>query len=78
MDFLYGSVYLEVMEITTTWEGEMKYELRVDLSDGFEIVKLTAASIEEAVQRASKIWSKPERVTLLAIIDPTPQKFLAW
>ncbi len=54
------------------------FELRVDLSDGFEIVKLEAATIEEAVQRASKIWSNPIRVTLLARIDTGKQRFLAW
>lgn len=56
----------------------MTYEMRVDLADGFEIVKLTAASIEEAIQRASKIWSKPLAVTLLATVDHRPQECLAW
>lgn len=54
------------------------YEIRVDLADGFEIVKLNAASIEEAIQRASRIWSKPQQVTLLATVSQNPQVFLAW
>lgn len=54
------------------------FELRVDLSNGFEIVKLEAVTIEEAVQRASKIWANPIRVTLLAPVDTGKQEFLAW
>jgi hypothetical protein len=70
------------MEIApTTKEREMQnsftYEIRVDLVDGYEIAKLDAASIEEAMQRASKIWSQPQHVTLLGTIDRQPQKCLA-
>ena len=54
------------------------FEMRVDLVDGFEIVKLEAASIEEAIQRASRIWPNPQSVTLLCRVDHQPQTFLAW
>ncbi len=56
----------------------MTYEMRIDFSDGFEIVSLEAASIEEALNRASKIWCGSESVKLLGTIDRKPQEFLAW
>ena len=60
--------------------GNMRpiYEIRVDLADGYEIVKLEAASIEEALHRASRIWPNPQEVTLLARVEQTPAACLAF
>ncbi len=58
--------------------SSLTYEIRVDLADGYEIARLEACSIDEALRRASKIWSQPQSVTLLGTIDATPQVFLAW
>lgn len=53
------------------------YVVRVDLVDGYEIVSLDAATIDEALQRASRIWPRPISVTLVGTIDRQPQAYLA-
>jgi hypothetical protein len=56
----------------------LTYEIRVDHAEGTNIVSLDAATLDEAVMRAGLIWSAPERVVVLATIDRSPQKCLAF
>lgn len=55
----------------------LTYVVRVDFSDGFEIVNLEADSIVEALGLASKMEGA-ESVLLVGMIDSKPQEFLAW
>ncbi len=54
------------------------YEIRVDHSAGSDVVTIEAATIEEALQRASRIWSGTTQTLLLCTISRHPQTFLAW
>ena len=70
------------MEIATTTTKEeemfgMTYVVRVDFSDGFEIVNFEAGSIVEALGLASKMEGA-ESVMLVGTIDRKPQEVLAW
>lgn len=71
----FGSFSLSAKEATMFGKT---YEVRVDLADGYEIVSLDAATIDEALARASKIWPNPQQVRLLGTVDRQPQVFLAW
>jgi hypothetical protein len=66
------------METTKREKEMLTYEVRVDLAEGFEIAKIEAATIEEALDRASKIWSAPQNVKLVGTIDRSPQVCLVW
>jgi len=72
---------MEIAAHTTTKEGFMSgrltYEVLVRVEDERHVVRLEAATIREALDRASRIWSGGE-VTLLAMIDREPQKALAF
>lgn len=57
--------------------GRLTYVVRVDLVDGYEIVELEAATIAEALQRASNIWCGGE-VRLVGTIDRAQQKALVF
>lgn len=54
------------------------YEIRVNRPDGFEIVKLEARSISEALDRARHIWCDVESTQLLCVVSHEKQECLAW
>ena len=55
----------------------LSYEIRVDHTEGTNVVKIDAATITEAVQRASRIFRGTTETTLLCMVDRAPQKYLA-
>lgn len=58
--------------------SEMTYEIRVDYSDGYEIVRVVAQSIEAALAQTRAIANSADSVRLLGMIDSKPQTFLAY
>ena len=71
------------METATTTKKEglmtsrLTYEVLVRVGDEKHVVSLEAATIAEALDRASKIWCGGE-VQLLGTIDRQPQKALVF
>ncbi len=58
-------------------KGPVLYEMRVYLTEGYKDCRLEASSVSEATRRAMHIWTNPISVTVLQILDHSPQSFLS-